>query len=144
MVESTPDIMALERECELVRLEKENESLRYLLRLRDQKDTASLREDIVREVKETYARRAATTTAAAGQMESPFVGQGLSHSLLHNPGNGSFGGGNQGMGMSDDLRASRMFSPGGGSRGGWRGAKRGIPGRGKSRMYDAQVFMWTE
>lgn len=128
--------MALERECELVRLEKENESLRYLLQLRDQKDTSTLREDIVREIKETYARR------AAGQLESPFVGQGLSHGLTHNPGSGF--GGNQGMGMGDDIRGSRMFSPGGGSRGMWRGAKRGIPGRGKSRMYDAQTFMWTK
>jgi hypothetical protein len=131
MVESTPDIAALERECELVRLEKENESLRALLQLRDQKDTSTLREDIVKEIKETYAQR------AAGQLEGPFVGQGLSHSLTLNPGSGF--GSNQGMAMGDEIRASRMFSPGaGGSRGMWRGAKRGMLGRGKSRMYDAQ------
>jgi len=131
MVDSTPDVMALERECELVRLEKENEFLRSLLQLRDEKDTSTLRDDIVREIKETYARR------AAGQLDSSFVGQGLSHSLAHNPGSGF--GSNQGMGMGDEIRASRMFSPGaGGSRGMWRGAKRGMLGRGKSRMYDAQ------
>lgn len=128
-IEATPDVVALERECELVRLEKENESLRILLQLRDQKDLFTLREEIVQEIRETYARRA----AGAGQLESPFVGQGIQHSLTHNPGSGF--GGNQGMGVGDDMRGSRMFSPGGGFRGLGRGAKRGIPGRGKSRMY---------
>lgn len=136
----TPDVVALERECELVRLEKENESLRMLLQLRDQKDMSSLREEIIQEIKETYARRSA---ASGGQVESPFVGQNLGHSVTHGLGNGVGSGSgfssNQSIHIGDDIRTSRTFTGGGGFRGMGRGAKRGaIPGRGKGRMYDSR------
>jgi hypothetical protein len=108
--EMSADVVALERECELVRLEKENEELRALLDLRDGKETTALREEIAQETREAYERR------AGGHPDSIF--------MSHN--------------MDADLRGPRMFSPTG-LRGGNRGGKRGgIPGRGKSRMYGVQ------
>lgn len=108
--ETSADVVALERECELVRLEKENEELRALLDLRDRKETTALREEIAQETREAYERR------VGGHSDSIF--------MSHN--------------MDADLRGPRMFSPTG-LRGGNRGGKRGgIPGRGKSRMYSVQ------
>ncbi|KAG8834636.1 hypothetical protein FRC17_007938 [Serendipita sp. 399] len=107
--ESSPDVVALERECELVRLEKENEELRALLELRDEKDMASLREEIAQETREAYLRR------TGGQLESPFL------SNTHN--------------IDAEPRGSRMFSPSG-FRGLSRAAKRGGMGsRGKQRPF---------
>lgn len=108
-LEASPDVVALERECELVRLEKENEELHALLDLRDKKETSTLREEIAQETREAYERR------SGGHSDSLF----MSHNL------------------ESDLRGPRMFSPTGirGARGGKRG---GIPGRGKSRMYGVQ------
>lgn len=101
----TPDVWSLERECELVRLERENEALRGLLELRDTKDTQALREEIAKETADAYARR---TT----QSDSPFI----SHSL------------------TGDAAGPRMFSPGG-YRGLNRAGRRGLAGRGRARTY---------
>jgi hypothetical protein len=102
--------LALERECELVRLEKENEELRALLELRDSKDMASLRDEIAQETRDAYARRAGSS------LESPY----------------------NATGMDQDVRNSRMFSAPG-FRGLNRGGKRGgLPGRGKTRIYGVQ------
>lgn len=108
--QSSPDVVALERECELVRLEKENEELRALIELRDEKQTSTLREEIAQETREAYERR------AGGHSGDLF--------MSHN--------------MDSDLRGPRMFSPTG-LRGGTRGGKRGgMAGRGKARMYGVQ------
>jgi len=108
--ETAPDVVALERECELVRLEKENEELRALLDLRDRKETATLREEIVQETREAYERRAGSHSD----------GIFMSHNV------------------DSDLRGPRMFSPTGLRGSGNRGKRAGIPGRGKSRMYGIQ------
>lgn len=101
----TVDVWSLERECELVRLEKENEALRGLLELRDTKDTQVLREEIAKETAEAYARR---TT----QSESPFI--------PHN--------------LTGDAPGPRMYSHSG-YRGLNRTNRRGLAGRGRARTY---------
>lgn len=101
----TSGAWALERECELARLERENEELRALLHLRDDKDLDTLRAEVIRETRESYLRR------AEGHHDSPFIAHGL------------------------DDRGSRMFSQGayrGIGRGSKRGSS-GI--RGKPRMF---------
>jgi hypothetical protein len=108
----TPDVWSLERECELVRLEKENEALRGLLELRDTKDTQTLREEIAKETADAYARR---TT----QSDSPFI----PHSL------------------TGDATGPRIFSPSG-YRGLGRGGRRGLGGRGRARGYVAHPGAW--
>ena len=105
--DASSDTLALERECELVRLERENEELRALLELRDSKSTAALRDEIAQETREAYARR------TGGQLDSPF--------MAHN--------------MDGDLRGHRMFAPGG-FRGISRAGKRGgMSNRSKPRMF---------
>lgn len=102
----TPEAWALERECELARLERENEELRALLHLRDTKDTDTLKAEIIRETRDAYVRR------NENHLENSFLSHGL-----------------------DGERAPRLFSPGtyrGMNRGGKRG---GIGARGKSRMF---------
>ncbi|CAG7846798.1 SubName: Full=Uncharacterized protein {ECO:0000313/EMBL:CCA70648.1} [Serendipita indica DSM 11827] len=100
---ASSDTHALERECELVRLERENEELRALLELRDSKDTATLKEEIAQETREAYARR------TGGQLDSPFMAHNMDGHRMFAPGGfrGLSRGGKRG-GMSNRGKP-RMF-----------------------------------